>query len=99
MAADEFKLLRRATAAQDQARFVVFFNESLYCCEGCSKQLLNLVRRAVSRMNPDEFRWSSQENTARFKVGIFGDDGQALLFGIFPNSFVGGATETTLVNM
>ena len=84
--------------AQDDASFVAFFYEPLYRCEGCSKKFLNL-QSAISRMNPNEFRRGSQEQTAFFKVRILGNDGEALFFGVLPNSFIGGAAEATLVHM
>jgi hypothetical protein len=84
---------------QDDAPFVVLFYEPLYCCEGCSKKFLNSEGSAISRMNPNEFRRGSQEQTSFFQVRILGNDGQTLFFGVLPNSFVRGAAETPLVHM
>ena len=93
------ELLRRAMPAEDDASFDAFFYEPLYRREGRSKKFLNLESSAISSMNPNEFRRGAQEQTAFFKVRILGNDGQALFFGVLPNSFVGGAAETTLVHM
>lgn len=72
---------------------VQFRGESLEVSAMSSKEGFDHGRGAVAGSNPYHFRRMTKEKAALMEIGVFRDDGEALLGGILPNVVVAGRTE------
>lgn len=89
----------RLTRAEGKAGFFVFVNEALDGLPGVAQELLDLSRRAVGGMEPDDLWRGATENAALLKVRVFGNNREAMVFGILPDGFVGGASQSAGMDM
>jgi hypothetical protein len=84
---------------KDQARFLVLLDEPLDDRESGTQEVLDSLGGTVGRAKPDELGWLTVENTAFLKVRILGNDCEAIVLGILPNSGIVGVPQSASMNM
>ena len=63
------------------------------------KELLNLGSATITQLDPDDFRWCTQENAHVAEVNIFRNDDVIILSSVVPNCSIWHGTEPYLVDM
>lgn len=64
-----------------------------------AQALFNRGGGTIAAAQPDHFGWMAEEETPLMKVGVFGDEGEALLGGVVPDGFVGGLTQSDVSHL
>jgi hypothetical protein len=64
-----------------------------------AQEILDGFDGTIVDAQPDEFGRAAVKETAKLKIGIFGDDGESILPGMIPNDGVVGVTQTDLAHV
>ena len=72
-------------ATENQAGFFVFLDEPRDNWERRTQETLDFRARAIAHSKQNDFGWTTQEYTAFFEIRIFGNYGEAVCLGIFPD--------------
>jgi hypothetical protein len=64
-----------------------------------AQEILDGFDGTIADAQPDEFGRAAVKETAKVKIGIFGDDGESILPGMIPNDGVVGVTQTDLAHV
>ena len=64
-----------------------------------SKQVDDLVCRAIAQPNPDHFRWWAMQNAEPMKVFVLGHDHEATISCISPDRTIGSRSQADRVHM
>jgi hypothetical protein len=67
--------------------------------EGGAKEILDFIAGTVRRAKPNELGRLAMEDAAFLKIRIFGNDGEAIVFGVLPNSGIVRVPQSASMNM
>ncbi len=86
-------------APENQAGFFVFLDEPQDKWKRRSQKTLDFYARAVLHSKQDDLRRATQEDATFFEIGVFGNYGEAICLGIFPDRQIVRTTQPTWMNM
>ena len=86
-------------ATENQAGFFVFLDEPRDNWERRTQETLDFRARAIAHSKQNDFGWTTQEDTAFFEIRIFGNYGEAVCFGIFPDRRIVRTTQAAWMNV